>query len=190
VPLGWTVEKGRLRSPWAGLGRKAWPAEARAKGSLVCAETGRPALFVGEGVELTAEPVPPKVALKFGNPDGDGEYRITVKNVTDKPVTIPALLSDGKTILWDESLVLLCQKKVYTVPGARGLAKAPQPTVLKPGESVSGIVNALRLQGPEWPRGGYRIEFQFCLGEKSVTRSFYYTSKHHDPLREKLAAEK
>ena len=142
-------------------------------------------MLVGEGVEFTAEPVPPKVVLKYGNPDGDGEYRVTVKNVTNKPLTIPALLSDGKAPLWDESLVILCQGKRYLVPGAKGVEKKPQPTVLKPGESVSGVVNALKLQGPEWPRGGYRIEFQFCLGEKSVTKSFYYTSKHHDPLREK-----
>jgi RNA polymerase sigma factor (sigma-70 family) len=190
LPVGWTMDKGRLLSPWAKLGEKAWPAEAKGKGTFVCAETGRPALFVGAGVEFTAEPVPPKVVLKSGNPDGDGEYQITVKNVTDKPVTIPALLSDGKNVLWDESLVILCQKKAYAVPGARGVEKAPRPTVLQPGESVSGVVNALKLQGPEWPKGGYRIEFQFCLGEKSVTKSFYYLSKHHDPLRAKLAAEK
>jgi len=190
VPPGWTVEKGRLLCPWAKLGAKAWPAEARAKGPFVCAETGRPSLLVGDGVEFTAEPVPPKVVVKYGNPDGDGEYQITVKNVTSKPVTIPALLSDGKNILWDESMVILCQNKVYAIPGAKGLARNPQPTVLQPGESVSGMVNALKLQGPEWPRGGYRIEFQFCLGEKSVTKSFYYTSKHHDPLRLKLAEEK
>jgi RNA polymerase sigma factor (sigma-70 family) len=189
VPQGWSVENGRLLSPWANLGRQGWPAEAKGKGPFLCAETGRPALFVGPGVEFTAEPVPPKV-VKPGNPDGDGEYRITVKNVTDKPATIPALLSQGKEILWDESLVILCQNKVYTIPGARGVAKPPQPTVLQPGESVSGVVNVLRLQGPEWPRGGYRIEFQFCLGEKSVLKSFYYTSKHHDPLREQLATEK
>jgi RNA polymerase sigma factor (sigma-70 family) len=190
LPLGWTVEKGRLLSPWATLGPKAWPADAKAKESFVCAETGRPSLLVGGGIELTAEPVPPKVALKYGNPDGDGEYQITVKNTTALPVSVPALLSDGKTILWDESLVILCQKKVYTIPGAKGLAKSPQPTVLKPGESVSGVVNALKLKGPDWPKGGYRIEFQFCLGEKSATKSFYYLSKHHDPIREKLTAEK
>jgi RNA polymerase sigma factor (sigma-70 family) len=187
VPLGWTVDKGRLLSPWATLGEKAWPAEVKTRGPFVCAVTGRPSLVVGNGVEFTAEPVPPKVALQYGNPDGDGEYQITIKNVTNIPVTIPALLSDGKNVLWDESLVILCQKKVYTVPGSRGLAKPPQPTVLKPGESVSGVINALKLQGPDWPRGGYRIEFQFCLGEKSVTKSFYYTSRHHDPLRLKLA---
>jgi hypothetical protein len=190
VPPGWSLEGGRLLSPWARLGKKAWPAEAKGKGPFVCAETGRPALLVGEGIELTAEPVPPKVKLQYGNPDGDGEYQITVKNVTDKPVTIPALLSDGKAPLWDDSLVLLCQGKVYTVPGAQGVAKPAQPTVLKPGEAVSGVVNVLKLRGPEWPKGGYRIEFQFCLGEKSVTKSFYYLSKHHDPLREKAAGDK
>jgi hypothetical protein len=185
VPVGWSLEQGRLVSPWAKLGKTAWAGEPPAKGSLACAATGRPALLVGEGVEFTAEPVPPKVVVKYGNPDGDGEYQITVKNVTDKPVTIPALLSDGKAPLWDESVVILCQGKSYMAPGAKGVGKAPRPTVLKPGESVSGIVNVLKLQGPEWPRGGYRIEFQFCLGEKSVTKSFYYTSKHHDPLRER-----
>jgi RNA polymerase sigma factor (sigma-70 family) len=190
VPVGWSVDKGRLLSPWAKLGAKAWPAAAKGKGPLVCAETGRPALLVGEGVELTAEPVPPPVKLKYGNPDGDGEYRVTVKNTTDKRVTVPALLSDGKAPLWEESLVLLCQGKAYAVPGAKGVGKVARPTVLGPGEAVSGVVNVFKLQGPEWPKGGYRIEFQFCLGEKSVTKSFYYLSKHHDPLRQKALAGK
>jgi RNA polymerase sigma factor (sigma-70 family) len=185
VPVGWSVEEGRLVSPWAKLGKTAWAGAPPAKGGLACAATGRPALLVGEGVEFTAEPVPPKVVLKYGNPDGDGEYQLTVKNVTDKPVTIPALLSDGKAPLWDESLVILCQGKSYMAPGAKGVGKSSQPTVLKPGESTSGVVNVLKLQGPEWPKGGYRIEFQFCLGERSVAKSFYYLSKHHDPLREK-----
>jgi hypothetical protein len=185
VPVGWSVEEGRLVSPWAKLGKAAWTGAPPAKGGPACAATGRPALLVGEGVEFTAEPVPPKVILKYGNPDGDGEYRVTVKNVTDKPVTLPALLSDGQAPLWEESLVILCQGKSYVAPGARGVGKTPRPTVLKPGESASGVVNALQLQGPEWPKGGYRIEFQFCLGEKSVTQSFYYLSRHHDPLRKK-----
>ena len=54
-------------------------------------------------------------------------------------------------------------------------------------ESVSTVVNALQLSGPEWPRGGYRIEFQFCLGEKSQTKSFYYMSSHHDKVRAAVA---
>src|SRR5262249_19601315 len=121
---------------------------------------------------------------------GDGEYRITVKNLTDKSVTVPALLSDGKAPLWEESLAILCQGKVYPAPGAKGVAKAPRPTVLKPGESVSRVVNVVRLKGPGGRKGGYRIEFQFGLGEKSVTKSFYSLSKHHAPLRARAASEK
>ena len=56
--------------------------------------------------------------------------------------------------------------------------------VLKPGETVAGTIHVFALDGPDWPRGGYRIEFQFCLAEKSATHSFYYLSKHHDPIRE------
>ena len=40
------------------------------------------------------------------------------------------------------------------------------------------------LKGLEWPRGGYRIEFKFILGELAVTKSLYYMSRHHDKLRE------
>jgi hypothetical protein len=190
VPVGWTVSGGQLVSPWAGLGKKGWPAGKPRPGAVACSKTGRPALLVGAGVEFTVKPVAPKVKLKYGNPDGDGEYQLTVKNVTGKPVTVPALLSDGKRPLWDESLVIICQKKVYTAPGARGVRGAVRATTLKPGESVSGVVNVLGLKGPEWPRGGYRIEFTFALGEKSVTQSFYYLSRHHDPIREKLARPK
>src|SRR5262249_10871722 len=100
-------------------------------------------------------------------------------------VTLPALLSDGTNLLWSESLVLLCQGKVYALPDAQGVQRAPKPVVLKPGEMAATVVNVLKLQGPEWPRGGYRIEFHVALGEKSVTQSFYYLSRHHDPLREK-----
>jgi RNA polymerase sigma factor (sigma-70 family) len=186
VPVGWSLSKGRILSPWASLGKDAWPAADRWKGRFSCAESGRPALMAGPEVELTVKPMPPKKAIKWQNPDGDGEYRVTVKNVIDKAVTVPALLRAGDKILWDESLVILCQGKAYPVPGARGVKEATKAVVLKPGEEVSTVVNALKLQGPEWPRGGYRIEFQFVLGEKSATQSFYYFTKHHDPIRAQL----
>lgn len=54
---------------------------------------------------------------------------------------------------------------------------------LEPGQGVSTVVNALRPEGPEWPRGGYRIAFQFCPGENSVTKSFCHLSRHHDRIR-------
>lgn len=186
IPLGWKVENKELISPWFVLGNKAWPENNRPKGIMFCAKTGRPAYLAGDNVEMTLEVVPPKVSLKYGNPDGDGEFKIIVTNPTKKDLTVSALLSDGKKILWDESLVILCQGKVYPIPGAKGISGKVEPTVLKPGQSVSTVVNVLKLKGPDWPRGGYRIEFQFCLGEQSVSKSFYYLSKHLDPIREKL----
>lgn len=182
LPLGWTVREGKLLSPWAARGKAG-------KGAgVACATTGRPALLAGSGVTLTAEPVPPKVAFQFKNPDGDGAYKLTVTNRTEKDVTVPALLTDGKAIRWEDSVVLRCQGKTYTLPDSTGDLSGLKPAVLKAGEAVSGVVQAFVLDGPAWPRGGSRIGFQFCLGEKSVTQSFYYFSNHHDPIR--LAVQK
>ena len=80
----------------------------------------------------------------------------------------------------------ICQK-ARKYDGVWELYKV-EATKLEPGQSVSSTVNALALKGPEWPQGGYRIEFRFCLGEKSKTQSFYYMSRHHDKLRD--AAQK
>ena len=46
--------------------------------------------------------------------DGDGEYKITVSNPTDQPLTVDALRREGKRVLWKESLVILCQGQAYT----------------------------------------------------------------------------
>ena len=184
LPLGWSIKDGKLRSPWAKLGDKAWPKDAApAKGQAVCSVTGRPALLAGKSVKLKVEQVPPPKRIKWTNPDGDGEYRIAVSNPTDKPLSVPALLSDGTKILWNESLVVICQGKARPAPTAKGLSAEPKATVLKSGQEVSTTVNALLLKNVSWPRGGYRIEFQFCLGELSSTQSFYYMSRHHDKIR-------
>jgi len=134
------------------------------------------------------EKVPPEKEIKWTNPDGDGEYKITVSNPTGQPVTVPALRRVGEKILWNESLVVLCQSKTYPAPGAKGLSFETLPVSLQPGQKVSGIVNPLALEGPSWPKGGYRISFQICLGERSSTQSFYYLSRHHDAIRSKLKA--
>jgi hypothetical protein len=188
IPLGWTAAKGKWVSAWASLGRGFWPESFKSTGGPVCSVTGRPALLTGSDVEMTVEPVEPKVKIKFGNPDGDGEYKITLTNNGKEAITVPALLTDGREIRWAESLVIVCQNVAYPIPGARKLPPGTKSVTLKPGESVSGVVNALSLSGPEWPKGGYRIEFTFALGEKSVTKSFYYLSKHHDPLRDAAQA--
>ncbi|MHC4914946.1 MAG: hypothetical protein ACYTGB_05590 [Planctomycetota bacterium] len=185
LPAGWKLEAGKPVSPWAALGEKAWPAGLELKGSGVkCATTGRPALIVGGAAKVTVEPVPPARKLKWGNPDGDGEYRITVSNPTEKAITVPALLAvDGKP-LWNECVVIICQGLARPAPGARGVPAGAKPLVLEPGKSASGVINALAMKNVDWPRGGYGIEFQFCLGEKSFKKSFYYLSKHHDKIRE------
>jgi hypothetical protein len=177
-PLGWTIKDGKLVSPWASVGK---PGEAK---GVACSVTGRPVLPLGDGVRFTIEPMPPALKLKYGNPDGDGEFKLMVKNETDQELEVPALLTDGKAIRWNECVVIRCQDKVYPIPGSTGNVKDLKAVVLKPGETVTGTINAFAIDGPEWPRGGYRIEFQFCLAERSATHSFYYLSKHHDPIRE------
>jgi hypothetical protein len=191
LPLGWTIDGDKVISPWAVLGDKAWAKEdAGVTADENCSVTGRPALLCGPGLKLTVEPVPPKVEKKFVNPDGDGEYTITLTNTSGEELTIPALLSQGDKVLWDESLVLIAQNKVYPAPAARGVSGPVAATELAPGESISTTFNILSVVGPEWPMGGYRIEFQFCIGEYNQTKSFYYLSKHHEPLRTAATKEK
>jgi len=184
LPLGWSKKKDKFTSPWAGMGAGAWPKSVKpAKGQAACSVTGRPAFLAGPNVSMKVEKVPPVAEVKWSNPDGDGKYTIIITNQTDKPVTVPALLSDKNGVLWEESLVILCQKKARPVPGAKGVKDPPKATVLKAKESITTVVNTFKLKNIEWPRGGYRVAFQFCLGELSVTKSFYYRSKHHDPIR-------
>ncbi len=187
LPPGWTIACGETNSPWAGMGKNAWSAQLPAdmsKPTIICRTTGRPALLAGPAVAWTVEPVPPVKSIQWTNPDGDGEYKLTLTNPTDKPMTVPALLTQNGDILWKESVVILSQEQAYPCPGSKGVTGKVSSLVLKPKESVSTVVNALALQGPEWPQGGYRIEFTFCLGEKTKTMSFYYMSRHHDRLRD------
>ena len=186
LPMGWVHAKGKLTSPWVAQKGRAWPKGQKVDAKHFCSVTGRPALMAGSEVVYQVEKVPPKKAIKWTNPDGDGQYKITITNPTKKPVTVEALRTVGKRILWKESMVILCQDKTYTVPGSVGLLRPTEPLVLKPGQTISTVLNALELNGPTWPRGGYRIEFKFCLGEKSSTQSFYYMSRHHDVIRDAL----
>ena len=189
LPLGWSMKDGKVVSPWSGL-KNAWPKEARPVDEqvLACAKTGRPALFCGKDVAFKVEKVPPAKAIKWTNPDGDGEYTITVTNTSEKGITVRALLSGDTGILWNESLVIICQNKVRPVPGSKGVRAKPGAVTLKAGESVSTVVNIMAMKDVTWPKGGYRVSFQFCLGELSVTKSFYYLSRHHDAVRARVQA--
>jgi len=186
LPMGWVKSNGKLASPWAGQKGRAWPRGQKVEAKHFCSVTGRPALMAGSDVVYQVEKVPPQKAIKWTNPDGDGQYKIILTNPTKRSMSIDALRTLGKRILWKESMVILCQGKTYAAPGSVGLLRHTEPLVLKPGQTVSTVLNALELTGPSWPRGGYRIEFTFCLGEKSSTQSFYYMSRHHDVIRDAL----
>ena len=186
LPIGWKSVNGKVISPWASLEARAWPKAQKIGAKHFCSVTGRPALMAGADLSYSVEKVPPSKEIKWTNPDGDGQYKITVTNSAAKPIKIDALRQQGKRILWKESLVILCQGKSYSIPGSAGLSRPTEPVLLRPGQSVSTVINALGLEGPSWPKGGYRIEFQFCLGERSSKQSFYYLSRHHDGIRSGL----
>ncbi|MCS7305501.1 MAG: hypothetical protein NZ602_10400 [Thermoguttaceae bacterium] len=186
LPFGWRIENGQMISPWAELGPKAWQGDALGA-KIVCAKSGRPALLAGPKIRLEVEPLPPAKKLEGFNPDGDGQFRITVSNPTKESVTVPALLAKGDKILWGNSLVVLCQGKAFVCPDFQPEVGPVQPVVLPPGESVSGVINVLKIPGIQWPKGADSVVFQFCLGEKSIRRSFYYHSRHHDPIRQNLS---
>jgi hypothetical protein len=184
LPMGWSAQGGKAISPWGTLGKDYWQATLPEsfKPETVCSITGRPAL-PAKGAHLGAESVPPAKEVKWSNPDGDGEYTVTVTNPTLEAIEVPALLTQDGKILWDDSLLIICQGKSYPLPKAKPVKGKVGFVTLKPGESVSTVVNVLSLKGPDWPRGGYRIAFTFALDNKSETKSLYYMSKHHDKLR-------
>ena len=188
IPLGWSLKDEQLASPWSQVGGAKW---IGAPGSdlLRCEFTRRPAFLAGEQVALSVAPKDPPENIKWTNPDGDGIYILTVTNQSDKDIAVPALLGKDGEANWQESLVMRVQGKSYPIRGATGNGSGLSAVTLKPGESVSGEINALALEGPEWPRGGYRITFQFCLGELAASHSFYYMSRHHDAIRKAAIGE-
>ena len=184
LPIGWFVEDGRIVSPWSRVDGYDWPQQTD-DGVSRGAVTGRPALLAGPVTFQVAPVIVPEKQIQWTNPDGDGEYRITVTNPTDQPLTVPALLRSGEMIRWDQSVTIVCQDKAYVLPGTTRPPADLAPVTLEPGASVSGVVNVLALRGPDWPRGGQRVQFTFCLGEHGSTQSFYYMSRHHDALRDR-----
>jgi hypothetical protein len=147
-----------------------------------------PLRLLGKAVTLKVVKKPPAQAIKWTNPDGDGEYELTVTNTSKKPVQVQALRVDRDgQVLWNDCVKTFCNGKLYPLP-ASGIADAKtKPLTLAPGSSVTGSVNLFAMQDGgkiQWPRGGYRIEFRIALGEKAATKSFYYRSKHHDAIRD------
>jgi hypothetical protein len=179
---GWRLDNGKPVCPWASVKGWAWPKDAKLKADVVCSKTKRPALVANNGVTFAVEQVPPKKKIKWTNTYGDGQFKLTLKNTNPVEVSVPALLTDGKTIFWADSLVLMHRGKPLLLPGA-GALKDLRPMTIKGGQSLSGVIDLLPLSGVSWPRGGSRVQFTFCLGDLSGTNFFYYMSRHHDKLR-------
>lgn len=185
LPAGWKWEKDKPVSPWAGLKEKAWPKDGPKLADTVCSQSGRPALLVGDGVDVTVAQVPAKNPQQFKNDMyGDGLFKISVKNTTKKDVTVPAVLTNGKDILWADSVLFLYNGKPLVLPTAGRVTKETKPLALKAGEEVSGEVNSLLLDGVDWPNGGSRVYFDIAVGERAMNNFFYYHYKVHDALRE------
>jgi hypothetical protein len=139
--------------------------------------------MAGPDIEFTAEQVPAKEPKKFQNDMyGDGQFKLTVKNTGAGPVEVPALLTDGKTVFWADSVVVIVQNEPKLL-GAAGRASGAKPVALKPGGSVTGVIDTLTVPNISWPNGGSRVHFDFALGEKTASNFFYYFSKLHDGMR-------
>lgn len=180
VPLGWKIVDGKPVSPWAAK-NLAWPKDSALKAEVICSRTARPALQAG-GATIAVEQVKPDVVKKYQNPFGDGVFKVTITNPTDKPLVVPALLSDGKDILWADSLVFMVAGQAFTLPPSGKLDAKVESITLKPNQSISADINTLHLKGVSWPRGGSRVQITFCLGDTSQQNFFYYFSRHHDAL--------
>lgn len=177
LPVGWLLDKGNPVSPWA-----AWPKLAAKPAGPVCAKSGRPALFAGANVELSAEQIVPLAAHPSVNPFGDGLFRITVTNRGTEDVEVPALLSaaDG-TIDWGNSLVVIHREAAQPLSGFAPKA-LPKATRLKAGASVSTTIDVLTLPNLRQP-GGDRLYFEFALGDRVASGFFYYFHDFHGPMR-------
>lgn len=183
VPLGWSFEDDKPISPWASQGANAWPADSALTAKLVCAKSGRPALLAGEGIQISVEQIPPENLQKFKNPFGDGLFKLRVTNTGNAKVQVPALIREGDTIRWHDSLVIICGGKARLLP-RKTPPLAPTAVELEPGQTISTTIDTLLLPGDvPWPRGGSRIHFTFCLGELAADNFFYYFSSLHDGMR-------
>lgn len=197
LPMGWTLnDAGKVVSPWAeaGLG---WPdkTEHDFGDGPRDARTGRPALTVPEGVAFRVEPIIPEKTRRFVNPFGNGRFRVTVRNTTEQPLEVPALLTvpapavapvpafDEGDIAWANSVLIIEDNTVHVLDAATKPDPRVKPVTLAPGQSVSTAIDTLKLSGVDWPRGGSRVYFRFALGDRVAESFFYYRSDFHDTLR-------
>ena len=184
LPRGWMLHKGAPISPWAVRESQAPVTPTRTMPMRACARSGRPAWQGGPAIALTSTQVPPAQRQEYVNPFGDGQFTLTVTNRGNTVLEVPALRTDGQTIAWVDSLVVLGGSAFYWLPGGGNMAyllsgayttRPSQPVRLQPGECVSTVVDLLPLTQFQQSGGGNRIYYQCCVGELSTTTFFYFS---------------
>ncbi|OSX73616.1 hypothetical protein BU14_0333s0005 [Porphyra umbilicalis] len=216
-----------LRCPFAG-GTPAVPGGGGA--ARACAPTGRPAAVAilrtddggagGRGpagppappgsVRLAVAAVPPPVAHKYRNPDGDGPWSVTLTNDGAAAVALPAvpvavtphrLRRPSRVVLWSAAVTVVAEGGVYALPPPAGGEEAAaiaavaagtdgahvEALVLGAGESATVTVNVLRCGEVEWPKGGWRVNFTVGVGGLTGAGGLYYLDTWHDKLRAEVA---
>lgn len=189
VPLGWNMVDDKPVSPFAVLGDKAWSKECSIKSEPICSATSRPALWCPRGLRINLDQMLIRGGNKDLNPYGDGRFKVTIQNMNKQAVDVPPLLTDGKEVLWADSLVVLCDGKPYLLPGAGKAATAGpnlKPVHLEPGRAVVTTIDLLPIPNIPWPRTQARIHFRLCLGDAAVATFFQYTPAYHDKLRDEM----
>jgi len=183
LPIGWQkTEKNIILSPWSKKQKSYWPKNCKLTSKIKCAKSGRPALMTGNNIIIEVDQIIPEKIVKYTNEYGDGKFTIKVTNISDKPVTIPALLKSKNKILWKQSLVFIVHDKSYIMDDMKQLPSDIEAVTLKANQTISTEINTLELQNMRWPQGGRRIYYKFCLGEQSADNFFYYLTRWHGKL--------
>jgi hypothetical protein len=122
LPMGWTIVDDSMVSPWAVRGRGSWPGEKPSATSPFCRTSGRPALLAGSTIGLSVEKVPRRHPGR--KPQHSWRFTLTVTNHGATSTVVPALLTDGQHICWEDSVVILGTSTPFWLPGA-GTHAAP-----------------------------------------------------------------
>lgn len=186
LPIGWAVEDGKIVSPWASLGAKAWPAGAtlRAESLYACSKTVRPALLARAAVAMTVQMVSADDAdAKAGRP-ASSHLVLTITNKAKGDVQVPALLTDGKTILWADSLVVLDSGgRAHILPGAGQAKDGVKSVTLISGQSLQTVYTVKSLKEIKQPKGASGAFVTFCLGDASVRALLDPPANPDQPVR-------
>lgn len=137
LPIGWTYDGKTLVSPWSAI--KGRYAEGTPEG-LACAKSGRPAFLAPKGLTLTVD--------RSKDQKSNGKFRrarrspgvfydITLTNTTQDPITVDALRSKNGKILWDESILFVCEWEVWLPIGYEGFTPDTEAAVIQPGQKLT-----------------------------------------------------